>query len=1152
MSERQWTLPQKKAITARGGDLLISAAAGSGKTAVLTERVLSLITDRENPVDIDRLLIVTFSNAAAEEMRQRIAQRLYEKMEQEPENAALRRQSLLLGNAEICTIHAFCYRLIRENFQVLGLPGDMQLGREGENDLLQAAVLEELLDEEYEKAEPEFMRLIELFSGSRNDRKVMNLLLILYHFLRNHPFYRAWAEVYIAADTETGLDETVWSGLLRQRAGEALYYAADLLGDAARWAERSEDAVVRETLRPFLAEDSGMVTRLFESVTGDDWDTAAAKVLEASFPTFPRKKWTDTEAKETILKLRRRASEAVSELKTKVFLMEERQYRDDQEKLAPLMERLRALILEFDSRYAAAKLERRKLDFGDLEHDALTLLVQPDGTPTPFAKELGSRYAEIMLDEYQDTNALQEMIFRALTEGGCHRFMVGDVKQSIYSFREACPENFLEKRESYAPVDEGVFPAKIALNANFRTRREITGFTNRLYRRIMTQRTAGMDYLPEDELVASLPYDYSVERPVTALVISPPAGSNAADCRKAEAAVIADEIKRLLAEGFTVEENGARRPVRPGDICILMRSAKNKEQFYLDALTERGIGAKSAKNENLLETREVKTVVSYLAVLANPMLDLELAEVLVSPMYGFTGDDLAVLRAAGRKQRLYQNLLEKAPENAKFGGFLRDYDRLRAKMQELPAAELIREICEVTGYREKCRVLPEGETAVANLRLLQAHAADHETEGRGESDFAEYLKRLGQRGGILPSAAAAAGDAVTVTTIHRSKGLEYPVVFLAGCNEPFRKTEDSPDIAMDKELGFACKLRNNRTMLQHKTLPLAAMQLQNRKTRLQEEMRILYVALTRAREKLYLAATGTKICEGMYDSCVLASENSEYRAAAADSLWDWLRPTVLQEEGLELRYIYPEEQQENAPAEEAAGAAAAESADPEALRRLEEKMGYIYPYGADTVTPRRIAVSELAERAMRDKYLLKRRPKCLTRQEATAAERGNAAHRTMQFADLAALKNDPAAELERLVAEGYLYREDGRLADPETLQKLMRSPLGERLLKADRIDREMRFLQEFTPEELAAVDPALEVSGTTLIMGAVDAVLTEGDHAVLLDYKTDRVTEPGELTERYALQLRLYAAMVRRQLGLPVTEAVLYSFHLGQAVKVAL
>ena len=1152
MSAREWTTAQKQAITTRGGDLLISAAAGSGKTAVLTERVLTLITDPERPVDIDRLLIVTFSNAAAEEMRQRIAARLYERMEQEPENAVLRRQSLLLGNAEICTIHAFCYRLIRENFQALGLPGDMALGRDGEDELLQAAVLEQLLDEEYEKAEPAFMRLIELFSGSRNDRRVMASLLLLYRFLRNHPFYRDWAAEYITADTETPLDETIWSGLLRQRAAEALQYADDLLRDCMDLLGQSNDEMLWEVVTPVIMQDREMLARLMTAVTQEEWDIAMTRMLEASFPQFPRKKWTDAETKDTVLRLRRRAAEAVTELKTKVFLMGETQYREDQQKLAPLMERLCALILEFDSRYAAAKLERRKLDFGDLEHDALALLARPDGTPTALAAELGSRYAEIMLDEYQDTNALQEKIFAALTAGGCHRFMVGDVKQSIYGFREACPENFLEKRESYAPAEEGSFPAKIALNANFRTRREITGFTNRLFSRIMTQRTAGMDYLPEDELVSSLPYDYTIGRPVTALVINPPVGTPVADCRKMEAEQAAEEIGILLKAGFTVEENGGRRPVRPGDICILMRSAKNREQYYIDALRERGIGARSAKNENLLEVREVKTVVSYLAVLANPMLDLELAEVLASPMYGFTGDDLAALRAAGRRERLYQNLLSKTAESGKFAAFLRDYDLLRAKMQELPAAELIREICEVTGYREKCRVLPEGETAVANLRLLQAHAAEHEKDGRGESDFAEYLRRLAQRGCALPSAAAAGGDAVTVTTIHRSKGLEYPVVFLAGCNERFRRAEESGDIAMDRELGFACKLRDNYTMLQHKTLPLAAMQLQNRKTRLQEEMRILYVALTRAREKLYLAATGTKICEGMYDSCVLASENSEYRAAAADSLWDWLRPTVLQEEGLELRYIYPEEQQANAPTEEAAGAAAAESADPEALRRLEEKMGYIYPYGADTVTPRRIAVSELAERAMRDKYLLKRRPKCLTRQEATAAERGNAAHRTMQFADLAALKNDPAAELERLVAEGYLYREDGKLADPETLQKLMRSPLGERLLKADRIDREMRFLQEFTPEELAAVDPALEVSGTTLIMGAVDAVLTEGDHAVLLDYKTDRVTEPGELTERYALQLRLYAAMVRRQLGLPVTEAVLYSFHLGQAVKVAL
>ena len=356
---------------------------------------------------------------------------------------------------------------------------------------------------------------------------------------------------------------------------------------------------------------------------------------------------------------------------------------------------------------------------------------------------------------------------------------------------------------------------------------------------------------------------------------------------------------------------------------------------------------------------------------------------------------------------------------------------------------------------------------------------------------------------------------------------------------------------MDRELGFACKLRDNYTMLQHKTLPLAAMQLQNRKTRLQEEMRILYVGLTRAREKLYLMATGTKITEGLEELGMIAAESGEYRAAAAGSSWDWLRGTVMQEQGLELRIIRPEE----LPPPESEELEQAQEAIPvegEALQRLEEKLRFSYPYPADTVTPRRMAVSELAERAAREHYLLKRRPKCLTRQEATAAERGNAAHRAMQFADLAALKKDPKAEVERLVAEGYLYREDGGLIDTGVLEKLMSSPLGERMRKADRVEREMRFLQEFTPEELAAIDPALRVPGTTLIMGAVDAVLVEGDHAVLLDYKTDRVAAPQELTGRYALQLKLYATMVRRQFGLPVTEAVLYSFCLGQAVKVEL
>lgn len=1153
MSERKWTRPQSQAIRTRGGDLLVSAAAGSGKTAVLTERVLNLITDWEAPVDIDRLLIVTFSNAAAEEMRQRIAQRLYEKMEQEPENRALRRQSLLLGNAEICTIHAFCYRLIRENFQELGLPGDMKLGREGENELIQSAVLEALLDEEYEKGDPDFMRLMELFSGSRSDYGVTQALLQLYDFLRNHPFYRSWAQEHIKADAETPLEETAWCDMLRLSASETLQHAVNLIGECRTLLAGSEDELLRDIIGTLLRDDLAMLQRLMQSVSEDDWDTQTERILQASFPDFPRKKWIDLAAKEKIRQLRRSAVVMVRELKTDIYLMDAAQYRADQTALSPLMERLRELMLEFDTRYIAAKRERRRLDYSDLEHYTLALLVQPDGTPTALAKTLGSRYTEIMLDEYQDTSFLQEQVFRALTAGGASRFMVGDVKQSIYSFREACPENFLEKRADYFPVDDKVFPAKIALNANFRTRREITGFINRLFRQIMTQAAAGMEYLPEDELVASLPYDYGVPRPVTAMVITGDSSTRADDYRRAEAAEVAREIVRLLREGFTVEENGARRPVRPGDICILMRNAKNRDQIYIDALLERGVGARSTKNENLLETREVKIVLSYLAVLANPMLDIELAEVLTSPMYGFTSDDLAVLRQAGRRERLYRNLLEKTPENAKFGDFLRDYALLRGRLQELPAADMIREICEVTGFADKCRVLPEGEAAVANLRLLQMHAAEHEAEGRGESDFAEYLRRMADRGLHLQSAAPAQGDAVSVLTIHHSKGLEFPVVFLVGCGERFSRGRESTDIAMDRELGFACKLRDNYTMRQHKTLPLTAVQIKNQKLRLQEEMRVLYVALTRAREKLYLVASGSKAAQGMEKSDASETEHYGWSACAATSSWDWLRGAVCCEEELDLRLLTPWEQQEDAIAmQHDETKKALPAPEQEKLEKLTAALAYEYPYLADTVTPRRVAVSELAERAARGRYLLRRRPKCLTRQEATATERGNAAHRAMQFVDLAALRDDPKGELARLVTEGYLYREDGDLVEPDTLKKLIDSPLGERMLRADRIYREMRFLQEFTPEELAAIDETLTVPAATLVMGAVDAVLIEGDHAVLLDYKTDRIKEPEELPERYALQLRLYAAMVRRQLGLPVAEAILYSFHLGKAVKVEL
>lgn len=1151
---RNWTPDQYLAIHTHGGDLLISAAAGSGKTAVLTERVLNLITDPVHPVDIDRLLIVTFSNAAAEEMRQRIAKRLYEKIEDEPENSALRRQVLLLGNAEICTIHAFCYRLIRENFQYLGLPGDLRLADESEIKLLEQTIADELLEEEYEKGEEVFFRLVELLSGSRNDSKVAATLLTLYQFLRNHPYYEDWADRFLNAEADLPFDETPWAKILRDYALAGARYAEELLKISQGECALTE--TLAKKVAPVINEDLAMVQRLCKVLEEESWDACCEKTASVTFPAFPR--ISDPESvpfKDRILSRRNETKKIIGKLKTDLFLMSEAQYRADCTELQPIIRKLMQLVLEFDRRFTEEKVLRGKLDFSDLEHGALRLLHdRSTDRPTALAQALSCQYSEIMIDEYQDTNALQEQIFAMIAAGGVPRFMVGDVKQSIYRFRQACPENFLEKKKNYPLADGEHFPAKIALSANFRTRREITGFVNELFASIMNPEVGEMDYLPEDALVSSLPYDYSIKRPVTVLGLKAPKEWPIREVRSAEARRIAEEIDTLLKSGFTVEENGVHRPLQAGDICILLRSAKDRAEDYLRALSQLQIPAHTVQKEGLLASREVKTVLSYLRILANPMLDLELAEVLCSPMYGCSGDDLAKARLHSRYQNLYLTVGEKEMQkNPRFAAFWADYSYLRGRMQSVSSAELIRSICERTGFEEKCRVRPDGKFAVANLHLLAEYAFEHEKNGRAENDFADYLTRLAEHQQDLKSAANVSGGSVLVMTIHSSKGLEFPVVFLAGCRESLQHRSDNADIALNRELGFACKLRDNRAMRQHKTLALAAMQLENRRASLSEEMRILYVALTRAREKLYLVAAGSKWEENELEQCTAEGRKmSPFWVRTANSYWEWMLPTIRRlPEQVEIVCddLYEREEITESPrvCEDTA-----EEADAVMLQKMHRNMAYVYPYEQDTKTPRRVAVSELAERETHQEFLLRRRPKCLTRQELTAAEKGTVAHKVMQFADYAALAADADAEMQRLVTEGYLYREEGEQLDPAMVLQLLRSPLGERLLKAERIHREIRFLQEFTPEELQAVDPSLVIAGKTLIMGAVDCVLQEGSKAVIIDYKTDRVKDPEELRQRYAAQIRLYRAIVERQLGLSVEEMLLYSFHLGVAIPVSI
>ena len=1176
MKEVQWTREQLQAIEGRGGSILVSAAAGSGKTAVLVERVIRMLTRREDPVDADRLLVVTFSNAAAREMKQRISRRLWELSREDPGNPRLARQQLLLESAQISTIHAFCITLIRGYFQQLGIPADFRIAEERELEVLKNRTVRRVIEEAYAAGEEGFFDLVELLSTARSDSGLERNILKLYEFVRNHPFYEEWMERALGEyDAQKPLEETPWGKILMEYAGEAVDYCRRLTGETIALI-RGDGEMEKAYLGAFLL-DAAALDACRNALLEGSWDRCCEVFSMTSFGKLSplSRKYPDPEKKQRVQENRKAVKELITRLKTKCFLMDSAQYRRDMERQEPVIRRLFRLTLRFGEELGKAKLERHLLDFGDLEHYALALLYQGDGegghTLSPVAREVAERYQEVLVDEYQDTNAAQEMIFAAVSRRGENLFMVGDVKQSIYRFRQARPEIFLGKKEAYAPYDGEHFPAKIALNANFRTRRETTGLINDFFRAAMCPTVGEMYYREEDALAAAAEYDYALERPVTLAVVDPE--EDAGDASALEAEYIAAEIQSLLERGFSVEEKGGRRPVGPGDICILLRSPKNKAERYSAALAKRSIRCWAERQAGFLESREVAPVVAFLKLIANPLLDRELCQVLLSPMYGCTAEQVAALRLKCKGKSLYRYFAAAGEElQGPLEAFQRDYRRMRDMASALPVQELLMELYAATGLPDKVRVMPGGETRAANLRLLLDYAAGYQRRGGDFGDFVSYLSSLQELDSDLPSASPAAGDAVSIMSIHKSKGLEFPVVFLADTSAPFNLRDLSAEVLLNPDLGAACTLRDNRMMQEHETLARAAMAEKNRQALLSEELRLLYVAMTRAREKLYLVGSdpGLKKLSAAGGHPFGEDGAQPWVMRSARCLLDWLAeilvrhrdfPPELLPEGrapsrlpggcqgrLEVVWV-----RRAGEAGRAGAAAAMErvSADPETLGRLRRAAAFRYPYPEDVATPSKLSVSELTHAsAGEERYFFRRRPKCLMGQSMTPTERGIAAHKFMQFADLAAAAEDPRKEAARLRERGFITPEEADQMDLGMVEAFFRSPIGKRVLAADKVYREIRFLKEFTPGELEEAVPGLRIGGATVVQGIADCVILKGERGTIIDYKTDRVERGEELAERYGIQLELYRAILEEYLGIPIREKVIYSFSLGREVPV--
>ncbi len=1165
---RQWTEAQTDAIRARGGSLLVSAAAGSGKTAVLVERVLERLTDPEHPTAADRLLVVTFTRAAASEMSARISRQLSLLLEKNPRDVHLQRQQLLMARAHISTIHSFCSDLVREFFYKLDISPDFRILDDSEMAVLRADAVEEVLEDYYGRGDADFLELIDAFAAGRDDSRITRTIDTLYDFVRSHPFPERWLREKAAAYRDvTDPGATMWGETVFSFAEQAAEYALSLTEHALRLLGEAPE--LEAAYRDGFASDKAGLLALLEAFRARDW---GASVFRCSSFSFARLKAVRGFSEDPV---KVRAAAARDEVKAVVkrlaglFSSSKDECVSDIGRLAPLVGKLFEVTQAYARALDAKKAERRAADFGDLEHWTLRLLWQDgeDGPSlTPEAAEIAARFDEVMVDEYQDTNEAQDMIFRAVSRREENLFVVGDVKQSIYGFRQAMPQIFLRRRASFPPYDreKDEYPASVTLDRNFRSREGIADAVNFVFRQLMSRETGDLDYGGLEELVPAAVFPSGGEPAVELELL------DLADAEEDEALAV-QESRRIAAillekkETFRVYENGEERPLRWSDVCVLLRSANRFAYEYARELQRAGIPARADAAGGFFAAREVMLALSFLRCIDNPLLDIPLAAVLTSPVYGFTPDDLARIRLADRSAPLYLAVRRAAEKNEALAAFLRELAELRGLAAALPSNRLLAELYDRTSLPEIAEAMRGGELRLANLRLLLEYAGKYEESGHGGlSGFLRFLDRLERKKADLAAAQTPGdlGDAVRIMSVHRSKGLEFPVCFLAGCSRRFNK--ERGEVLLHPELGLGIRLPDRETGVRYDVLPRQAAALELDRDEMSEELRVLYVAMTRPKQKLILLA-GVKDASKALARLVPRLREEEklppYTVRTCSSIADWLLLCALRHpSGGELRdragalpgLVLPAEEPwlvrvtrpepvQNACAEEKAP----EPPDAEALRRLRERLSWRYPGEALVGVPSKAAASDLAERALRREHWASSRPAFLGKGGLTPAERGTALHQYLQFADWEKAAADPAAELLRLETKRYLTAEQAAAVDLARVKRFFASKLAKRIFSSPRVLREYRFTCEIPASRVKPELTGPDAARPIVLQGVVDCAFVENGALVVLDFKTDRVPDGAALLSRYGGQLALYREALTQCLSLPVSECVLYSFHLG-------
>ena len=1223
-NEVKWTEEQKQAIYESGSNILVAAAAGSGKTAVLVERIINKIIN-EN-IDIDKLLVVTFTNAAASEMRERVLNAIYKKIDEEPENEKLQRQVTLLNKASICTIDSFCLDVVRNNFFEIDIAPNFRIGDTTEIEILKQDVLEDLFEEKYEAEDEDFTKLINTYTSYKDDTPLKELILKIYTYIQSNPFPEKWlnekTEMFNLADKlEENFADTIWGNLLLKQVEEVVK-DAELKLDA----EKQNLAKYPELEKYYLIINDDIEQLEMLRINLNSWDKAYEIASNIKFKTWVTDKKITLEAKDIAKSARDTVKANLKKVTEKILIFNSKEANEDINDMYSVLKKLENIILEFGQKFEKRKKDKNIVDFSDVEHFALKILLNEDGTPSEIAKKYQEKYEEIAIDEYQDSNLVQEYILTSISRGN-NIFMVGDVKQSIYKFRQARPDLFLEKYKTYQTKgNKGKEDdLKIQLFKNFRSRKEVLDFSNLIFANIMSEELGELNYTEEEYLNLGANYedtkqdlkaeidilltddavedeDLAAEQKASVTSAFSYKGDSGYEEEsdseeekerveniELEAKFVANRIKQLIEKKYQVYDakKQEKRDIKYKDIVVLLRSTKEPAPIFEKEILNLGMPVFSDSSAEYLESIEIQTIMSLLKIIDNPLQKIPLVAVMRSMIGGFTDNELVEIRLSDKYDNFYNTILKaKQTVNTKLRTkidvFLNNLEMWRKEQEYLSLDELIWKIYNDTGYYNYVGLMTNGELRQANLKMLFERAKQCESISfKGLFNFINYIEKVKTSSKDMDSAKVIGenDDVIRIMSIHKSKGLEFPVVFLSGTGKQFNMQDLNNKILLHPEIGIGVKYIDYDRQIEYDTLSKQAMRNQIMLETLSEEMRVLYVALTRAKEKLiitgYSTADKQKDLQEMHDKY---NELNSILLKKCKTYLDWIELVYKYNQDImkELSTINvyskneiikkcaTEKEKVQNTTEQILEKLSEVKIEKQEEKNIVELLEYKYKFSEATVIPTKTSVTEIKSMSEQDEikecnddfYKVEvPTPKFLADDEEisiTNAEKGTLIHLCMQNLDLTKeiYKYDDIKELiAKLVMQKIITQKQAEAINISKVYQFTKSKIWDEMTHAHVVQREKAFYISIPAKEIYKE----ELEENILVQGVIDLFyINAQNELVLVDFKTDYVEDRNEqiLIEKYKVQLKLYKKALEEALQKKVDKVYIYSTYLEKEIEI--